>query len=81
LSPKITAATKEGKRLVVTGERFEDGAELFVNGEQQRKVSNDSQTPASVIVAKKSGKIIKPGDVLQIKNPDGLLSNQFTYTG
>jgi endo-1,4-beta-xylanase len=79
LSPKITAASRNGKQLIVTGELFEDGAQLFINGEKQNKTSNDSQSPATAIVARKAGKIVKPGDVLQVKNPDGLLSNEFTF--
>jgi hypothetical protein len=81
LSPKITAASRNGKQLIITGELFEGGAQLFINGEKQNKVSNDSQSPATTIVGRKAGKIVKPGDVLQVKNPDGLLSNQFTYSG
>ena len=79
LSPRITAAARSGKRLIIIGDRFEDGAQLFINGEKQNKVSNDSQTPATSIIARKSGKIVKPGDVLQVKNPDGLFSNEFTF--
>jgi hypothetical protein len=81
LSPQITAASRNGKQLTVTGELFEGGAQLFINGEKQNKTSNDSQSPATTIVARKAGKIVKPGDVLQVKNPDGLLSNEFTYAG
>jgi endo-1,4-beta-xylanase len=81
LSPKISAASRNGKQLIITGQLFEDGAELLINGEKQNKVSNDSQSPATTIVARKAGKIVRLGDILQIKNPDGLLSNQFTYTG
>jgi len=81
LSPKITAASRSGKQLIVDGERFEDGAQLLINGDRQKKVSNDSQAPSSRIVARKAGKIVRPGDVLQVMNPDGLLSNEFTYTG
>jgi endo-1,4-beta-xylanase len=81
LSPKISAASRNGKQLIITGELFEDGAQLLINGEKQNKVSNDSQSPTTTIVARKAGKVVKPGDILQVKNPDGLLSNQFTYTG
>src|SRR5262249_49288922 len=31
VSPKITGARASGKKLFITGERFEDGAELFIN--------------------------------------------------
>ena len=79
LSPKITAAVRNGKQLLVSGLRFEDGASLLINGEMQNKVANDTQTPSTSIVARKAGKRIKSGDVLLVKNPDGLSSNEFTY--
>ena len=79
LSPKIASASTGGKKLFITGERFEDGAELFLNGEKQKKVSNGSETPSTMLVARKSGKKVKSGDVLQVKNPDGLFSNEFIY--
>jgi endo-1,4-beta-xylanase len=79
LSPKITGAARDGKRLIVSGLRFLDGAALFINGEMQNKVSNDPQTPSTSIVARKAGKRIQSGDVLQIKNPDAMVSNEFTY--
>jgi len=79
LAPRIIGASISGKRLMVTGELFEVGADLFINGERQRKVSNDSENPGTGLVAKKSGARVRSGDVLQIRNPDGLLSNEFTY--
>jgi len=79
LSPKITDAAKSGKRLLISGQRFEDGASLFINGEMQNKVSNDPQAPSTSIVARKAGKRIRSGDILLVKNPDGLSSNEFTY--
>ena len=33
------------------------------------------------LIGKKAGKKIKPGDRLQVRNPDGFLSEQFTFTG
>src|SRR5437867_2205984 len=79
LSPRIIGASISGKRLLVAGELFEVGADLFINGEKQRKVSNDSENPGTGLVAKKSGARVRSGDVFQIRNPDGLLSNEFTY--
>jgi endo-1,4-beta-xylanase len=79
LAPRIVSASTSGKKLFITGDLFEVGAELFINGEKQKKVSNDSENPATSLVARKSGKKVKSGDVLQVRNPDGLSSNEFVY--
>ena len=79
LSPRITGVSVRGKKLFVIGRLFVGGAELFVNGKKARKVSNDFESPTTQLVAKKSGKTVKSGDILVVKNPDGLLSNEFTY--
>ena len=79
LTPMITGASRSGKQLWVIGERFQEGAQLFMNGEKQRKVSNDPEKTSTMIVAGKSGKRVKSGDILQVKNPDGLFSNEFIY--
>jgi endo-1,4-beta-xylanase len=79
LAPKITAASRNGKQLILTGERFLAGAQLFINGEKQKKTANDEASPATVLIARKAGKFVKPGDLIQVKNPDGLLSNEFIY--
>jgi endo-1,4-beta-xylanase len=79
LTPKISGASREGKQLILVGERFLEGAQIFINGEKQKKVANDSENPATVIVARKSGKFVRSGDILQVKNPDGRDSNEFIY--
>jgi hypothetical protein len=79
--PRITGATVSGKRLTVVGENFDPGAELLLNGQKQKKVSNDPESPTTKLIAKKSGKKIKSGDKLQVKNPDGTLSPEFAFTG
>jgi endo-1,4-beta-xylanase len=79
LSPKITGASTSGKQLLIDGELFEEGASFFINGEKQKKVSSDSENPSTILVARKSGKKVKSGDVLLVKNPSGLLSNEFVY--
>jgi endo-1,4-beta-xylanase len=78
-SPNITGVSRSGKKLFILGERFEAGAELFINGVKQGKVSNDSQSPSTRIIARKSGKKVKTGDLLQVKSPDGLFSNRLAY--
>jgi endo-1,4-beta-xylanase len=79
LSPKITGASRSGKKLFIEGQRFVDGETLFINGERQKKVSADSESPSTRLIAKKSGKIVRSGDILQVRNPDGLFSAEFIY--
>lgn len=80
--PKITGAGVSGKKLLVMGENFALEAKLFLDGEPQKKTFNDEETPTTLIVAKKSGKKIQPGQavMLQVKNPDGTLSDSFLFT-
>jgi endo-1,4-beta-xylanase len=78
-NPKINGVIKSGKKLVVMGENFESGALLLINGNQQKKVSNDAESPATTLIAKKAGKTVQSGDHIQVQNPDGSLSNEFIY--
>lgn len=78
LKPVIINATKNGKQLVLTGIRFLENAQLFINGEKQ-KVRSDENQPLVMLIAPKAGKRIKSGDRIHIKNPDGLISNEFVY--
>ena len=68
------------KQLFVVGDGFDSGAKILVNDEQ--KASNDDQHPTSALIAKKSGKRIARGQTvtLQVRNSDGTLSNQFSFT-
>jgi ferredoxin-NADP reductase len=42
----------------------------------------DEMNPTSLLVARKSGKKITPGQTvtLQVRNPDSQLSNEFSFT-
>ena len=46
------------------------------------KTSSDEQNPTTALVAKKSGKKIASGQTvtLKVRNSDGTLSNQFSFT-
>lgn len=78
-NPRINGVIRSGKKLVVMGENFETGALMLINGDQQKKVSNDEESPATTLIAKKSGKTVRSGDRIQVQNPDGSLSNEFIY--
>jgi endo-1,4-beta-xylanase len=78
-APTVGGAQRDRKKLFISGQGFLDGAEFFINGETQKKVFNSSEGPSVLLVAKKSGKKVRSGDILLVKNPDGLFSNEFTY--
>jgi hypothetical protein len=90
-APKIFNASVSGKKLFVTGENFTDGASIYMcsdcstpaaDGKKAKKVSNDFDLPTSLLVSKKAGKDIDRGGTvkLQVKNPDGTLSEPFDFT-
>jgi hypothetical protein len=80
--PLILGAAVDGRKLLVTGVNFDQKAKLFMDGVKQKKVSGDPGNLGTVIVAKKSGKKIAPGQtvMLQVKNQDGLMSPGFPFT-
>jgi hypothetical protein len=80
--PRITGASVSGKKLFVTGENFDDGAKILLNGDLQKKTSNDEGNPTTMLIGIKAGKLIAPGQtvVLMVKNSDGSLSNAFSYS-
>lgn len=78
--PGITRAWAAGKKLFVVGENFEPRAVILLNGEEQ-KTKSDDQNPRTTLIGKKAGKKINPGDKLQVRNPNGTVSQEFTFTG
>ena len=52
---------------------------LFRSEEQQTK--GDDQNPQTMLIGKKAGIKIRPGDRVQVRNPDGALSEEFIFTG
>jgi len=79
-APRIIMASTSGKKLFITGENFDDGAVILLNGEEQ-KSKNDEQNPQTILIGKKAGKKIRPGDRIQVRNPDAALSEEFIFTG
>jgi hypothetical protein len=76
----ITRASVSGKNLFVLGENFYPGAVILLNGEEQ-KTKSDDQNQWTILIGKKVGKKIKLGDKLQVRNPNGTLSEEFIFTG
>jgi hypothetical protein len=73
--PTVTSAFREGKHLIVLGTGFQDGAKVLRNGEQI-KTALELDTR---LFCKKQGKSSVAGDQIQVRNPDGTLSNVVTY--
>jgi len=80
--PRIESAQVGGKKLILSGSNFGGGATLFMDGDRVKKVFNDEENPTTVIVARKAGKLIAPGQTVMLKivNPGGTESEEFPYT-
>src|SRR5205085_9271519 len=78
--PHITSAAISGKNLLVSGVNFDTGAVIVLNGVGQ-VTRNDAQNPSGLLVGKKVGKRIAPGQMvrLQVRNLDGTLSVEFSF--
>jgi len=78
--PEITGATVSGKKLYITGSNFAMDAVVTVNGNDQKTANDDDF--AHMLKCKKAGKKIDVGVpvTLQVRNPDGTLSNSFSFT-
>jgi hypothetical protein len=42
---------------------------------------NNDQNPKTALIGKKAGKRVKAGDRVQVRNPNGTLSKEFTFNG
>lgn len=77
--PAINSVTESGNRVVVTGENFQRGAIVQVNGQNQatKNLSDFSHN----LLCKKAGKHIAPGStvMLTVTNPDGSTSEGYPY--
>lgn len=78
--PKIASTMVQGKNLIVFGEHFDLGAIILLNGEAQR-TKHDGRNPDTTLIGKKVGRNAKPGDKLQVRNPNGTFSQEFILTG
>ena len=79
-APKITGASVSGKNLIVFGEGFDKGAVILIDGVEQR-TRNDLSKPATILIGKKSAKILIPlQDVtIRVRNADGLMSESISF--
>jgi hypothetical protein len=77
--PTIINASVSGKKLYITGENFQQGAKVELNGEDQK--TNNEEDFSHMLRCKKSGKKITPGVpvTLVVRNPDGTRSAPFEF--
>lgn len=82
LPPVITQAAISGKDLLVSGTDFDSGAVILVDGQKQKTIARETEVGTVVLVGKKVGKRIKPGQtvMLQVQNSDGQISLTTPFT-
>lgn len=78
--PEIVSAVVKGKKLIVRGLNFSDGAVILMDGEKQKTLIDD-ENPSTVLIGKKAGNFIASGQevTLQIRLADGTLSDGFPF--
>jgi len=78
-APKILSARVKGKKLILTGENFAEGAVVLVNGEPH-KTRNDEGSPSTTLIAKKAGKFIPDNAAVDIQVQSGnSLTEKFPF--
>jgi hypothetical protein len=53
---------------------------ILLNGEEQTTAGYD-QSARPTLIAKESGKKVRPGDKLQVRNPTGSISPELSFAG
>ncbi len=64
--PQILSVRVKGKKLIVTGQNFADGAVILIDGEPQKTI-NDPNFPSEALIAKKGGKNIPDNTVVSVQ--------------
>jgi beta-glucanase (GH16 family) len=79
-APKINNVQAAKKNLVVSGDNFDLGATILLNGDAQKTLRDDVAT--GMLVGKKVAKRIDSGQAvrIQVQNGDGQTTAEFTYT-
>jgi hypothetical protein len=67
--------------LFVEGQNFDVGAKIILADEKQ-KTANDELTATTLLIGKKAGNWIGPGETvrLKVRNSDGTESAEFSFT-
>jgi hypothetical protein len=83
LDPRIDSVQWGDKNLFIYGENFGFGAKILVDG-KKAATENDVSEPTTILFSKSAWKGIANGEVdtvtLQVRNTDGRLSNEVTFT-
>jgi hypothetical protein len=79
--PRVLGASVNGMYLIVSGYSFDNGADILINNLDQ-ETQNDDTLPSTVLLSKKAGKKIAPGQTvtIRVRNRDGTLSDGFAFT-
>jgi hypothetical protein len=74
-APFVYGARIRGKKLIISGYGFGDGAVVLINGEPQ-KTDNDVELPSLILRVRKGGKRISADEIsiVKVQNAEGLLS-------
>jgi hypothetical protein len=79
-SPEIVGAVIQGKKLIVRGENFSDGAKLFIDGQKQKtKASEDD--PGRILIAKKGAREVQRNELVElvVRNSNDQSSRPFGF--
>jgi len=79
--PRLTGFTVSGKNLIVNGLGFDGGAVVLADGVEQR-TKHDPEDPTRSLIVKKFLKGLSLGShtvSIQVRNPDGLVSQSLNF--
>ena len=78
-APVITGTFRKGeKKFFIYGINFDGGSIILLNGEEQKTLYN-SDNPGTMLIGKKLGKWVQPGDRLHVRSSLGVLSPEYIY--
>lgn len=79
-TPRITNAKMKGSKVIILGENFDSNTVVLING-QAVKTNIDSESPTSILVAKKIHKATPMGAEVQleVKTSNGQTSEPFAF--
>lgn len=78
--PPIITGTfrKSEKKVFIYGINFDGGSIIFLNGDPQ-KTLYDGDNPGTILIGKKLGRWLQPGDRLHVRNSAGASSPEYLY--
>jgi len=78
-APVITSTFRKSERKIfIYGINFDGGSIILLNGEEQKTLYN-SDNPGTILIGKKLGRWVQPGDTLRIRTSSGVLSPEYIY--